>query len=109
MFGHMESGWLLLLFAALNAVPAFGATTPVDSTGVDTGVVFSEYSPLSSGSELVRRLFSPLTAMRIGEEAARAGTNLRPRRVAIRCWCSCRRGLPPRCRSRGFPHWQAAQ
>jgi pimeloyl-ACP methyl ester carboxylesterase len=39
--------------------------------------VFTEYAPLSSTVELVRRLYSPLTAVRINQEAQRAGRTLR--------------------------------
>jgi hypothetical protein len=42
-----------------------------------TDVVFTEYSALSSTAELVRRLYSPLTTVRINHEAQRAGRTLR--------------------------------
>jgi hypothetical protein len=41
------------------------------------GVVFTEYSAFSTSTELVRRLFSPLSALRVNQKAARAGTTLR--------------------------------
>jgi len=39
-------------------------------------VVLTEYSPLSSTAELVRRLSSPLTALRLHQEAERVGQTL---------------------------------
>jgi pimeloyl-ACP methyl ester carboxylesterase len=50
------------------------STAPV---GLRNGVGFTEYSALSSSPELVRRLFSPLAALRVNQEAARAGKTLR--------------------------------
>jgi hypothetical protein len=38
--------------------------------------VFTEYTPLSSLAELVRRLYSPSAALRLNEEAERAGRTL---------------------------------
>lgn len=66
----------LVLGAAIAALLAPPAYTQTAATGTTTGVVFSEYSPLSSGAELLRRLSSPLTALRITQEAARAGKTL---------------------------------
>jgi pimeloyl-ACP methyl ester carboxylesterase len=56
-------------FAALAALPA--------SAQLKTDVVFTEYSPLSITAEMVRRFYSPLTALRINQEAQRAGHTLR--------------------------------
>jgi pimeloyl-ACP methyl ester carboxylesterase len=46
-------------------------------SGLQTDVVFSEVSALSSTAELVRRTYSPLTALRITQEAQRTGHTLR--------------------------------
>jgi pimeloyl-ACP methyl ester carboxylesterase len=46
------------------------------SPGLKNDVVFTEYSPLSSIVELSRRLFSPLTALRLNQYAAGAGKTL---------------------------------
>ena len=46
------------------------------SSGLRTDVVFTEYSALSSTAEMMRRLYSPLTALRIHQEAQRAGRTL---------------------------------
>jgi pimeloyl-ACP methyl ester carboxylesterase len=53
------------------------ANTQTVTAGLQNGVVFTEYSALSTSSELVRRLFSPLTALRVNQEAARTGKTLR--------------------------------
>ncbi len=56
------------------ALPASAQTA---SAGLRAEVVFTEYSSLSSTAELVRRLASPLSALRINQEAERAGRTLR--------------------------------
>ncbi len=74
---HGISRWALPFGAAVAALlvrPA-GAQTVV--SGVRNDVVFTEYTPLSSTAELVRRLSSPLTALRLNQEAERAGQTLR--------------------------------
>jgi pimeloyl-ACP methyl ester carboxylesterase len=53
-----------------------GSTGQPGSPGLRNNVVFTEYSPLSTGAELVRRLFSPLNALRINEQAAKTGKPL---------------------------------
>jgi pimeloyl-ACP methyl ester carboxylesterase len=64
----------LLIFIAL-VMPLFAAAAdmPVGSTGLQKDVVFTDYSPLSGSMELARRLLSPLNAMRVNQELARAG------------------------------------
>jgi hypothetical protein len=61
-------------FAALMVIPASAQTA---STALKTDIVFSQYSARSNTEELVRRLYSPLTALRINQEAQRAGHTLR--------------------------------
>ena len=53
------------------------ASAQAASSGLRTDVVFAEYSPLSVTAEMVRRLYTPLTARRINQEAERAGHTLR--------------------------------
>jgi pimeloyl-ACP methyl ester carboxylesterase len=60
--------------ATLLMLPAGGQTA---ASGLKNAVVFTDYSPLSSDAELVRRLFTPLKALRLNQEAERAGQNLR--------------------------------
>jgi hypothetical protein len=53
------------------------ASAQTAASQLRTDVVFTEYSALSSTAELVRRLYSPLSAIRINQEAQRAGRTLR--------------------------------
>jgi len=46
---------------------------PAQTTGLQTQVVFTDYSPLSSNTELVRRLLSPLAVSQIRLMLARSG------------------------------------
>ena len=74
---HKFSRWVLRLgagFAAIMALPAGGQTA---ASQLRTDVVFTEYAALSSTAELVRRLYSPLSAIRINQEAQRVGRTLR--------------------------------
>jgi pimeloyl-ACP methyl ester carboxylesterase len=59
------------------------ASAQVTSSGLRTDVVFTEYSTLSSTAELVRRLSSPLSAMRIEQAAAHAGQTLHGQRIDL--------------------------
>jgi predicted esterase len=68
---------MLVLSAGLTALLASPANTQPITPGLRTEVVFSEYSELSSTQELLRRLLSPLGALRATQEAARAGKTLR--------------------------------
>jgi pimeloyl-ACP methyl ester carboxylesterase len=80
---HKISRWLLRLgagFAALLVLPASAQTA---SSQLKTDVVFTEYSALSSTAELVRRLYSPLSAIRINQEAQRAGRILRGQSIDL--------------------------
>jgi hypothetical protein len=51
--------------------------------GLQRNVEFTEYSPLSRSTELLRRLFSPLNALRIVEESTSSGKPLREQRVDL--------------------------
>jgi len=71
------SRWVLPLGAAVAALQIQPAGAQTSVPGVRDEVVFTEYSPLSSSAELVRRLLSPLTALHLNQEAERAGRTLR--------------------------------
>ena len=76
----MVSRCALLLGTGLIAMlmsPANTQNTQTVPVGLRNGVVFTEYSALSTSTELVRRLFSPLTALRVNQEAERKGKALR--------------------------------
>lgn len=55
---------------------ASSANAQTAAVGLNTDVVFTEYSALSTSAELVRRLSSPLTALRANQQLARAGKTL---------------------------------
>ena len=68
----------------LQLAAAFAATTALPAGAqLKTDVVFTEYSPLSTTAELVRRLYSPLNAIRINQEAERAGRTLRGQPIVL--------------------------
>jgi len=62
---------------------ALAASAQTASSGLRTDVAFTEYSALSSTAELVRRLASPLSAMRIAQAAEHAGQTLRGQRIDL--------------------------
>jgi dienelactone hydrolase len=68
--------------ACLLALGACGLERPARPqeapapTGLQPDVAFSEYSPLSSNAELVRRLLSPLAAAEVGATLARSTQRL---------------------------------
>jgi pimeloyl-ACP methyl ester carboxylesterase len=70
------SSWVLPFGAAVAALLIPPASAQTVASGLRSEVVFTEYSPLSSTAELVRRLTSPLTALRLQQEAQRAGQTL---------------------------------
>ena len=74
---HRISRWALPLGAAVAALLIRPASAETIVSGLRDDVVFTEYSPLCSTAELVRRLLSPLTALRVSQEAERAGKTLR--------------------------------
>src|SRR5882724_2067358 len=73
----MVSRCALLLGGGLLSMLMSPANTQTLPVGLRNGVVFNEYSALSSSPELVRRLLSPLIALRANQEAARMGKALR--------------------------------
>src|SRR5450759_2210725 len=74
---------LILLGAALLACCAAAGDPPKGIAGLQRNVVFTEYSPLSRSTELLRRLFSPLNALRVVEESTSSGNPLREQRVDL--------------------------
>ena len=58
---------LPLLAVLFMPLPATASDVPA-ATGLLRDEVFTGYSPLSRSSELVRRLLSPLNALRVGQE-----------------------------------------
>lgn len=96
--------WMPLLTAA-GDVPA--------ASGLRQQVVFTDYSPLSRSSELVRRLLSPLNALHVNQASWRSGQALReqPLDLAREKFAAYVPALPP---AQGYallvfvPPWQDA-
>ena len=65
----------------LIAAPAEPATPA--AVGLQTEVVFSEYSPLSASSEVVRRLLTPLAAAQVRRALERSGEGLREQSIDL--------------------------
>jgi pimeloyl-ACP methyl ester carboxylesterase len=66
-----------LLFAvAIAALPMSPISAQQGPSGLRNDVVFTEYFPLSGTAELVRRLASPLNALRLRQAAEQAGQTL---------------------------------
>ena len=68
----------LLFLALLTASPSDPATGAMAApTGLQRGIVFDSYTPLSAGAEMQRRLLSPLTLRRVQRSLAASGQELR--------------------------------
>src|SRR4029077_9006607 len=72
---------LATLQMALSVVLA--AEPEANAPGLHRDVVFSEYSPLASSAELMRRLLSPLAAWQVKESVAHGGEALREQEVNL--------------------------
>ncbi|HEY2395518.1 MAG TPA: PHB depolymerase family esterase [Rudaea sp.] len=69
----------ILVFPAASIAAADSAAPP----GLQKNVRFAEYSPLSRASELERRLFSPLQALRANEDIAQSGHEVREQSIDL--------------------------
>ena len=74
---------LLILCALATAPAALCAELPTGTTGLQSDVVFSDYTPLARSFELVRRFLSPLNAMRVNQAAARSSAPLRDQPIDL--------------------------
>ena len=79
----MVSRCTLLLGTGLIAMLMSRAIAQTVTAGLRNDVLFTDYSVLSSSTELVRRLFSPLSALRVNQEAARTGKTLRGQPIGL--------------------------
>jgi dienelactone hydrolase len=69
---------------ALGGAESLRAATPSDSpTGVQSEVMFADYSPLARSAELMRRLLSPLTALQVRRQSAGSGRPLREQPIDL--------------------------
>jgi predicted esterase len=73
---------LLWLGVAISPMPAT-CDTVAGFTGLQNDVVFSDYSPLSSSTELLHRFLSPLNAMRAGKRLAHSAVALRDQPIDL--------------------------
>src|SRR6266478_8202194 len=73
---------LLWLGVLIFPMPAIGDVVS-GFTGLQSDVVFSDYSPLSSSAELVHRLLSPLNAVRVGRSLAHSAAALRDQPIDL--------------------------
>jgi len=64
---------LLALGVSFMTLCGFAHDAHAGTDGVQRDVVFTDYSPLSSNSELLRRLLSPLAAAQVQQILARSG------------------------------------
>jgi pimeloyl-ACP methyl ester carboxylesterase len=89
------------------------ADTETAAAGLQSDVVFSDYTPLSSSAELLRRLLSPLNALQVGKKLAHSAVALRDQPIDL-----ARERftvyVPPQPAARGFgvlvfvPPWESA-
>ncbi|WP_430392227.1 PHB depolymerase family esterase [Dyella sp. 20L07] len=77
--------WLGLLLPCMWLVsPAWAADNVASApTGLQINLTFTEYTPLSSSAELVRRLLTPLTAMHLQQHAAAKGIAIREQPIDL--------------------------
>jgi pimeloyl-ACP methyl ester carboxylesterase len=73
---------LLWLGVMISPLPAMG-DTGAESAGLQNDVVFSDYSVLSSSTELLHRLLSPLNAVRAGKRLAHSAEALRDQPIDL--------------------------
>jgi predicted esterase len=73
---------LLWLGVMISPLPAIGDTWP-EFAGLQNDVVFSDYSVLSSSTELLHRLLSPLNAIRAGKRLANSAVALRDQPIDL--------------------------
>ena len=59
------------------------ADTETAVTGLQSDVVFSDYTPLSGSAELLRRLLSPLNALQVGKKLAHSAVALRDQPIDL--------------------------
>jgi pimeloyl-ACP methyl ester carboxylesterase len=72
---------LLMYWGIIFTTPAIGDSA--EFTGLQSGVVFSHYSPLSSSAELLRRLLSPLNADAVRKRMAQSAVALRDQPIDL--------------------------
>lgn len=77
---RLSMAFLWLLFG-LCGLPSFASTAATASLQRD--VIFRDYAPMSRSSELVRRTFSPLAALRLQAALTRLGRSVREQSIDL--------------------------
>jgi hypothetical protein len=74
-----------LLWLAIAGSPeaAYAAVAQAGAAGLHKDAVFTDYSPLSRSSEIVRRMLTPWNALRVMHESARMGNVLRDQAIDL--------------------------
>lgn len=75
-----QSAATLVLLLGLCGLPPCASAA---ATGMQRDVVFGDYAPLSRSSELVRRTFSPLAALRLRAAMTRLGRSVREQSIDL--------------------------
>src|SRR6202051_299309 len=73
---------LVWLGVTVLPMPAIGDTV-AGFTGLQSDVVFSDYSPLSSSAELLHRLLTPLNAVQVGKGLSHSAVALRDQPIDL--------------------------
>ena len=74
---------LLLVSAALLPLFAAAGDAAAPASGLRDDLVFNDYTPLSGGSELIRRILSPLNALNLQRQLARSGQSMREQSIDL--------------------------
>ena len=74
---------LLLSLAVIFLPMPATCDTVAGFTGLQSDVVFSDYSPLSSSAELLHRLLSPLNAGQVGQRLSHSAVSLRDQPIDL--------------------------
>jgi hypothetical protein len=77
------AGCLLWLAIAGSSGAVYAAVAQAGAAGLHKDAVFTDYSPLSGSSEIVRRMLTPWNALRVMQESAREGKVLRDQAIEL--------------------------
>lgn len=73
----------LLLATFSTSLPVFAANAATPQPGLQTGVHFDDYSPLTRADEVMRRLLSPLQTLRAKDAIAKSGQRVREQSIDL--------------------------
>jgi len=75
--------WLLPVAMTAMSSLAIAGDTSSGSTGLQREVIFTDYAPVASSTELMQRLMSPLRAARVRVELARSRKQMREQAIDL--------------------------